>query len=162
MTASANSSRKSSSECEKPANDHIMCTTVYEKEENTTWLYKDIQEWISSNTKKWHKLEQEGGLPLLVAAHNLAFASLYFQTSGLPNFPSCSRDLWCWCRARKKDWDAIVQWASESSMFVVVLWASWKEPKEQACFITCPETFLKEFSLGGILCSNLFVGDILQ
>ena len=35
------------------------------------------------------------------------------------------------CRARKKDWDALVQWASESSIFLIqlltllVFWASW-------------------------------------
>ena len=38
-------------------------------------------------------------------------------------------------RARKKDWDALVQWARESSLFPVqlltllVLWESWKELK---------------------------------
>ena len=47
-------------------------------------------------------------------------------------------------RARNKDWDALVQWASESSVFplltLLASWASWKELKEQAWFIACPET----------------------
>ena len=47
-------------------------------------------------------------------------------------------------RARKTDWDPLVQWASESSVFLVPLltllvhWVSWKELKEQACFMACP------------------------
>ena len=61
-------------------------------------------------------------------------------------------------RARKKDCDTIVQWASESSFFIfhfsffsffplltlLVLWASWKELKEQACYIACPEKCAEE------------------
>ena len=45
---------------------------------------------------------------------------------------------------------SLIQWASESSVFLVqlltllVLWASWKELKEQAWFITCPEKCAKE------------------
>ena len=42
-------------------------------------------------------------------------------------------------------WDALVQGASESSVFLVqlltllVLWASWKELKETVCYVACPE-----------------------
>ena len=48
-------------------------------------------------------------------------------------------------RVRRNNRDALVQWASESSVFLVqlltllFLWASWKELKEQVCYATCPE-----------------------
>ena len=48
-------------------------------------------------------------------------------------------------RVRRNNRDALVQWASESSVFLVqllillFLWASWKELKEQVCYAACPE-----------------------
>ena len=56
-------------------------------------------------------------------------------------------------RTRKKDWAPLVQWASGSSVFLVqiltllVLWESWKEHQEQACYITCPEKCAESYIL---------------
>ena len=52
--------------------------------------------------------------------------------------------------ARKRDRAVLVQWANESSVFLVqllsllVLWASWKELKEQVRYITSPEKCTEE------------------
>ena len=54
------------------------------------------------------------------------------------------------CRERKNNWDSLVRWTSESSVFLVqllallVLWASWKELEEQVCYIVCPEKCAEE------------------
>ena len=57
-------------------------------------------------------------------------------------------------QGKKKDWDALVQWASESSfslvplLTVLVLWASCKELKvKQVCYIACPEKCAEEYVL---------------
>ena len=44
-------------------------------------------------------------------------------------------------RARKDDCAPLVQWAVflVQLLTLLVLWASWKEVTEQACYITCPE-----------------------
>ena len=53
------------------------------------------------------------------------------------------------CRTREKDWDALVQSTSESSFSLIqiltlVLWASWRELKEQVQNIPCPEKCAEE------------------